>query len=119
MQITKPKHHAILMATGMVLASGIAHAQQLPTTTPVVTGGEQDQRTRQQQQAREREQTVNAPAVRSSLAPSPGFPALPAETPCFRLDSIVVEVPAALPTEVRAQGPSALPLDPFAFAREW
>ncbi|WP_374992459.1 ShlB/FhaC/HecB family hemolysin secretion/activation protein [Paraburkholderia sp. SARCC-3016] len=91
----------------------------MPTTTPAVTGGEQDQRTRQQQQARDREQTVNAPAVRSSLAPSPGFPALPAETPCFRLDSIVVEVPTALPHEVRAQGASALPLDRFAFAREW
>ncbi|PCE27953.1 hypothetical protein BWP39_05455 [Paraburkholderia acidicola] len=85
--------------------------RQLPTTDDV--------RVRQQQEAREREQTVNAPAVRSAATPVAEFPAVPVETPCFRIQSFALDVPATLPGPVRAQGASALPQDRFAFAREW
>ena len=85
--------------------------RQLPTSDDV--------RVRQQQEAREREQTVNAPAVRSAAIPVAGFPTLPVETPCFRIQSFVLDVPATLPDPVRLQGASALPMDRFAFAREW
>ncbi|MBB3012759.1 hemolysin activation/secretion protein [Cupriavidus alkaliphilus] len=47
------------------------------------------------------------------------YPALPAETPCFRIDRFVLEVPADLPAASLAQGASALSQDPFAFARAW
>ncbi|RQU49655.1 ShlB/FhaC/HecB family hemolysin secretion/activation protein [Burkholderia cenocepacia] len=78
-----------------------------------------DQQARQQEEARERERTVSAPAVRSSVAASAGYPALPAETPCFRIDRFTLDVPDSLPDGLKAQGASALPLDRFAFAREW
>ncbi|QDW51960.1 ShlB/FhaC/HecB family hemolysin secretion/activation protein [Burkholderia sp. KBS0801] len=78
-----------------------------------------DQQARQQEEARERERTVSAPAVRSSVAASAGYPELPTETPCFRIDRFIVNVPDALPDGLKAQGASALPMDRFAFAREW
>ncbi|RQU95578.1 ShlB/FhaC/HecB family hemolysin secretion/activation protein [Burkholderia cenocepacia] len=78
-----------------------------------------DQQARQQEEARERERTVSAPAVRSSVAASAGYPALPAETPCFRIDRFTLDVPDSLPDGLKAQGASTLPLDRFAFAREW
>ncbi|KVZ54444.1 hypothetical protein WL18_03885 [Burkholderia ubonensis] len=78
-----------------------------------------DQQARQQEEARERERTVSAPGVRSSVAASAGYPTLPTETPCFRVDHFVVDVPDSLPDGVKAQGASALPMDRFAFAREW
>ncbi|WP_080436144.1 ShlB/FhaC/HecB family hemolysin secretion/activation protein [Burkholderia ubonensis] len=78
-----------------------------------------DQQARQQEEARERERTVSAPGVRSSVAASAGYPTLPTETPCFRVDRFVVDVPDSLPDGVKAKGASALPMDRFAFAREW
>ncbi|WP_088505443.1 ShlB/FhaC/HecB family hemolysin secretion/activation protein [Burkholderia ubonensis] len=78
-----------------------------------------DQQARQQEEARERERTVSAPGVRSSVAASAGYPTLPTETPCFRVDRFVVDVPDSLPDGVKAKGASALPIDRFAFAREW
>ncbi|WP_244137327.1 ShlB/FhaC/HecB family hemolysin secretion/activation protein [Burkholderia pyrrocinia] len=78
-----------------------------------------DQQARQQEEARERERTVSAPGVRSSVAASAGYPELPNETPCFRIDRFIVNVPDALPDGLKAQGASALPMDRFAFAREW
>ncbi|WP_034176469.1 ShlB/FhaC/HecB family hemolysin secretion/activation protein [Burkholderia ambifaria] len=78
-----------------------------------------DQQARQQEEARERERTVSAPGVRSSVAASADYPELPNETPCFRIDRFIVNVPDALPDGLKAQGVSALPMDRFAFAREW
>ena len=97
-----------------VTSASLAVAQ-----TPPGPGGVQDQLARQQQEARERQQTVNAPAVRSVSVPVAGFVSLPVETPCFPIHSFVLDVPATLPVAVRAQGASALPRDHFAFAREW
>ena len=84
---------------------------------PVATSD--DQRVRQQEEARERERTVSAPGVRSGVTASVGYPALPSETPCFRVDRFLLDVPASLPDAVKAQGASALQMDRFAFAREW
>ncbi|MBY4696538.1 ShlB/FhaC/HecB family hemolysin secretion/activation protein [Burkholderia latens] len=78
-----------------------------------------DQQARQQEEARERERSVSAPGVRSGVAASVGYPALPVETPCFRIDRLELDVPDSLPDGVKAQGASALPMDRFAFAREW
>ena len=102
---------------GAALTSGShADAQQSPPRL-IIPGN--DQQVRQQQEAREREQTVNAPAVRSAAIPVAGFPTLPVETPCFRIQSFALDVPSTLPDPVRTQGASALPQDRFAFAREW
>ncbi|MGF6766244.1 hemolysin activation/secretion protein [Paraburkholderia sp. GAS33] len=106
-----------LVACVILTSSSLATAQTPPNSAQ--TAGEQDQRVRQQQEARERQQTVNAPAVRSAAVPVNGFPALPVETPCFQIHTFVLDVPSTLPDVVRARGASTLPLDPFAFAREW
>ncbi|WP_394143048.1 ShlB/FhaC/HecB family hemolysin secretion/activation protein [Burkholderia multivorans] len=78
-----------------------------------------DQQSRQQEEARERERAVTAPGVRSNVTASAGYPALPSETPCFRIDRFALDVPDALPASLKSQGASTLPMDRFAFAREW
>jgi hemolysin activation/secretion protein len=106
-----------VLAASALLAFSSGSAQTVPGN--VLSTGEQDQRVQQRQQAREREQAVNAPAVRAAVAPAAGFPPLPDETPCFAMHSIVLEVPESLSEAVRAQGASSLPQDPFAFALDW
>ena len=69
-------------------------------------------------EAQQRADAVNAPSVRSTVARASKWPVLPTETPCFRIDSFALDVPATLPDAVRKHGASALPLDRFAFARE-
>ncbi|MBN3855059.1 ShlB/FhaC/HecB family hemolysin secretion/activation protein [Paraburkholderia sp. Ac-20340] len=82
-------------------------------------GIETEQNQQQRRDAQQREAAVSAPAVRSAVTKIEAFPALPAETPCFRIDRFALDVPDALPAAAHAKGASALPLDPFAFAREW
>ncbi|MBP0621593.1 ShlB/FhaC/HecB family hemolysin secretion/activation protein [Cupriavidus consociatus] len=94
-------------------------AQALPDRTAATTAAEQEQRTRQQQEARERAQAVQAPGVRAQDVAPVEYPALPTETPCFRIDRFVLEVPPDLSADSKAQGASALPQDPFAFVRAW
>ncbi|WP_269507316.1 ShlB/FhaC/HecB family hemolysin secretion/activation protein [Burkholderia sp. IMCC1007] len=77
------------------------------------------QQSRQQEETRERERTVTAPGVRSDVVASAEFPTLPSETPCFRIEHFALDVPDALPASLKSQGASALPMDRFAFAREW
>jgi hemolysin activation/secretion protein len=80
---------------------------------------EQNQQLQQQRDAQQREQTVNAPAVRSTVPKAGVYPDLPHESPCFRIDTFALDVPATLPDIARKHGASNLPLDPFWFAREW
>lgn len=102
----------------LLLASRAAFAQTVPVSA-LTTRIEQDQRTRQQQEARERQQSVQSPGLRAQEVGPVEYPSLPTETPCFRIDRFVVDVPDNLPAASRAQGASALPQDPFAFVREW
>ena len=106
-----------LVTCVMLASSSLAVAQTPPVSAQ--TAGEQDQRVRQQQEAREREQAINAPAVRGAATPTAGFISLPIESPCFRIQSFALDVPSTLPDAVRARGASSLPMDQFAFAREW
>ncbi|NKJ48095.1 hypothetical protein CIC12_15375 [Burkholderia sp. SG-MS1] len=115
------KRLAALPLTALV--SLASNAQQAPTPADTAAAAranaEQNQQVEQQRSAQERNATVNAPSVRSKVEHASVWPELPAETPCFRIDSFVLDVPATLPDAVRKQGASALPLDRFAFAREW
>ncbi|MGN7983741.1 ShlB/FhaC/HecB family hemolysin secretion/activation protein [Burkholderia sp. 22313] len=112
----KKKIRGVNLAAASLLLASTGVAAQTPPNA-VIPGN--DQQTRQQEEARERERTVSAPGVRSSVAVSAGYPALPVETPCFRIDHFTLDVPDSLPDMVKSQGASALPLDRFAFAREW
>ncbi|WP_425470924.1 ShlB/FhaC/HecB family hemolysin secretion/activation protein [Trinickia fusca] len=100
-----------------------AQAQQPPTsadrTVAARANAEQDRQAQQQREAQQNEATVQAPSVRSKVPHTGAYLALPAETPCFRIDRFALDVPGTLPDAVKAQGASALPFDRFAFAREW
>ena len=105
------------------LVSLASNAQQAPTPADTAAAAranaEQDQQVQQQRDAQQREATVQAPSVRSSVPEVEGYPLLPRETPCFRIKAFALDVPATLPDAVRSKGASALSLDRFAFAREW
>jgi hemolysin activation/secretion protein len=115
------KKLAVLPLTALVsLASNAQHA---PTASDEAAAAranaEQNQQLRQQRDAQQRDATVQAPAVRSTLPTFEGYPLLPVETPCFRIGRFALDVPTTLPDAVRSRGASSLSLDPFAFAREW
>ncbi|SEJ87658.1 ShlB/FhaC/HecB family hemolysin secretion/activation protein [Paraburkholderia diazotrophica] len=114
------KRLAALPLTALVT---LASAQRAPTPADEAAAaranGEQNQQLQQQRDAQQRTQTVNAPAVRSTAPKAEGFPVLPTESPCFRIDTFALEVPSTLPDAIRKRGVSALPLDPLAFARDW
>nr|WP_246173847.1 hemagglutinin repeat-containing protein [Pandoraea terrigena] len=102
-----------------------AQAQQTSTATPADkaaaarAGAEQDQQIQQQREVQQREAAVNAPSVRSTREDAPDWPDLPNETPCFRIDTFVFDIPTASPQTVGATAAGTPPLDRFTFAREW
>ncbi|WP_422666933.1 ShlB/FhaC/HecB family hemolysin secretion/activation protein [Burkholderia vietnamiensis] len=79
----------------------------------------QDRQAQQQRDAQQRDAAVRAPSIRSELPRNEAYPALPTEAPCFPIDRFTLDVPASLPDPAKAEGASALPMDRFAFAREW
>lgn len=112
---------AALPLTALVTLA--SNAQQAPTPADEAAAARanilQQQQLQQQREAQERDAAVSAPSVRSDVPKVETYPALPKETPCFRIDRFTLDVPGTLPAAARAKGASALPLDPFAFAREW
>jgi hemolysin activation/secretion protein len=106
------KSVAALPFTALLALASNLHAQ-------VIGGIETEQNQQQRRDAQQREAAVAAPAVRSTLKKVEAVPALPTETPCFRIDRFALDVPDSLPAISHEKGASALPLDPFAFAREW
>jgi len=101
----------------------LASAQSAPSLADKAVAAranaEQNQQLQQQRDAQQREQTVNAPSVRSTVPNAGAYPELPHESPCFRIDTFALDVPATLPDIARKNGASNLPLDPFWFVREW
>jgi len=98
-------------------------AQQAPTPADQAAAAranaEQDRQAQQQRDAQQRDAELHAPSVRSEVPHAETYPPLPNEQPCFRIDRFTLDVPDSLPATVKAQGESALPMDRFAFAREW
>jgi len=115
------QHTALAAAIAFGTLSMLSANAQVPTPgqSAALTNAEQDQRTRQQQEARERAAIVQAPAVRAEAIATAEFPTLPEEAPCFRIGLILLEVPQDLPADLQVSGASALPMDPFAFAQQW
>ncbi|MEM5366667.1 ShlB/FhaC/HecB family hemolysin secretion/activation protein [Paraburkholderia azotifigens] len=113
------KRLAALPLTALVT---LASAQRAPTPDEAAAAranAGQNQQIQQQRDAQQRAQTVNAPAVRSDVPTPQVFPAMPHESPCFRIDTFAIDAPTTLPEVIRMHGASTLPLDPFWFAREW
>jgi hemolysin activation/secretion protein len=89
------KRLAALPLTALVsLASNAQHAP-MPADEAAAAraNAEQNQQIQQQRDAQQRDTTVQAPAVRSTLAGIEGFPLLPVETPCFRISAFALDVP--------------------------
>lgn len=123
--MSKKSHHiaaAAALALALAAHSQATNAQAFPLNpgqSAALNNAEQEQRSRQQQEARERAAVVEAPVVRAEAITRAEFPVLPAEEPCFRIGDFVLEVPKDLPADLHVRGASALPMDPFAFARLW
>ncbi|NML96602.1 ShlB/FhaC/HecB family hemolysin secretion/activation protein [Paraburkholderia sp. RP-4-7] len=106
------KRLAALPLTALVALAPNAPAQSLG-------GIETEQNQQQRRDAQQREAAVSAPVVRSDLPKIEAYPALPHESPCFRIETFALNVLESLSAATQKKGASALPLDPFAFAREW
>lgn len=121
MPITKTK--AVLLACSLFAMA--AQAQQTSAPTPADTaaaartGVEQDQLIQQQREAQQREAAVSAPSVRSTRDDAPAWPALPNETPCFRVDTFVFEIPTTSQETLGATAAETQSLGRFTFARDW
>ncbi|QBR01236.1 ShlB/FhaC/HecB family hemolysin secretion/activation protein [Paraburkholderia pallida] len=112
------KRLAALPLTALVtLASNAQHAPVPPNEA--LGGANTEQNQQQRRDAQQREAAVSAPAVRSDLPKIEAYPGLPHESPCFRIEHFALNVPETLPATTQTRGASALPQDPFAFAREW
>ncbi|WP_428840506.1 ShlB/FhaC/HecB family hemolysin secretion/activation protein [Burkholderia vietnamiensis] len=105
------------------LMSVAVSAQQAPMPADQAAAARanaaQDRQAQQQRDAQQRDAAVRAPSIRSELPRNEAYPALPTEAPCFPIDRFTLDVPASLPDPANAEGASALPMDRFAFAREW
>ncbi|WP_374992574.1 ShlB/FhaC/HecB family hemolysin secretion/activation protein [Burkholderia multivorans] len=105
------------------LMSVAVSAQQVPMPADQAAAARanaaQDRQAQQQRDAQQRDAAVRAPSIRSELPRNEAYPALPTEAPCFPIDRFTLDVPASLPDSAKAEGASALPMDRFAFAREW
>ncbi|CAG9207253.1 Outer membrane transporter CdiB-2 [Paraburkholderia tropica] len=115
------KRLAALPLTALVTLA--SNAQQTPTPADAAAAAranaEQQQQLERQREAQQRQAVVEAPTVRSEVPKKAIYPALPKETPCFPIATFSLDVPATLPDAARTAGASALPLDRFAFARDW
>ncbi|KVD02837.1 hypothetical protein WI78_04030 [Burkholderia ubonensis] len=115
-------HRLTVLPIAALVSFGV-HAEQAPTSADQAAAAranaEQDRQAQQQRDAQQREAAVRAPSVRSEVPHAETYPTLPVETPCFRIDRFTLDVPDSLPDGVKAKGASALPMDRFAFAREW
>jgi hemolysin activation/secretion protein len=92
----------------------------LPAQVPLADA--EEQRRRAQEETEDRQRLLEAPQVHLQ-EPEPVLEeeslALPQETPSFRIDRFLLEVPASLPTGHRALGEHQRPGGPFCFARHY
>jgi hemolysin activation/secretion protein len=106
-------------AAGILLALLLCGA--LPAQAPLADA--EEQRRRAQEEAEERQRLLEAPQVHLQEPEPPteaeeGL-ALPEETPAFRIDRFLLDVPASLPAGHRALGEHQRPGGPFGFARQY
>jgi hemolysin activation/secretion protein len=77
-------------------------------------------RNRARQEAQDREKQLKAPSVNlQGEVPKAGPLQLPAETPCFTVNTFVLEVPSQLSPAARRYGASASFFDTFHFAQKY
>ncbi|RQR66195.1 ShlB/FhaC/HecB family hemolysin secretion/activation protein [Burkholderia sp. Bp9125] len=97
---------------GALLAASHAHVVHAQAAS---TLGEQEQRRRAQEQAIEREREIHAPNVvlQPAERPPEDDGKVPFESPCFKVNELVLEVPPGLSDVVEAAGERALSPNPL------
>ncbi|MEO6976234.1 MAG: ShlB/FhaC/HecB family hemolysin secretion/activation protein [Gallionella sp.] len=87
----------------------------------VETNDSAEQRNRVKQEALDRERQLLAPRVdlQGNIIIPAAAEMLPVETPCFKIDKFVLEVPDNLALKTRLLGASTLPQDRFRFAQDY
>lgn len=98
-QITLAAQSDLNLNAGSVESSGV-----LAAALDSSGNAQQDQQVQQQRDAQQRAATVAAPAVRSDVPAKGEWPDLPVETPCFRIDTFALDVPATLPDDRESVG---------------
>ena len=77
-------------------------------------------RNRTKQEALERERQLSLPSVNlQGVVERPQTLRLPVETPCFKIQKLLLEVPDHVSPEAHRIGASTLPLDKFRFAQDF
>ncbi len=105
---------ALPLSLALMVMGESAHAA-------VETNDSAEQRNRSKQEALDRKQQLLAPRVdlQGKAKKSAAAKMLPVETPCFKIDKFVLEVPEKLALKTRRLGASNLPQDRFRFARDY
>ncbi|HUX91440.1 MAG TPA: ShlB/FhaC/HecB family hemolysin secretion/activation protein [Gallionellaceae bacterium] len=115
---TSSKQNFIKYARAFILAwilcTGYSHAA-------LETSESEELRNRAKQEALERERQLKLPSVKlQGVIERPETLRLPPfETPCFKIQNFVLEVPSQVSPEAQRYGASTLPLDRFRFAQDF
>ena len=106
-----------LLATPLI---ALAQTQPDPNAAAAArTSALQNQLQQERERAQERDRQWQTPDVRIPVSSEPIPAVLPSEVPCFKLDTITLDVPAALPDRIQSFNDPASLHDAFSFAREW
>ena len=103
--------YSLVMA--MLFCAGYSHAA-------VETLDSEELRNRAKREALDRERQLNQPSVKLQVEiERPESLRLPVETPCFKIQHFVLEVPSQVSPEARQYGASTLRFDTFRFAQKF
>lgn len=105
----------IMALSVLTFASANIHAQAVETPDTA----EQRNRTRDEVAERERQQQSPRIDLQGKEVKPGALLALPEETPCFKIDHFLLEVPAQLPAKTRTLGASTSSFDRFRFAQNY
>src|SRR5471030_984457 len=103
--ITMSRHVYRPITMALLAMPLIARAQTQPDPNAAAaarTSALQDQLQQERERALERDRQWQAPDVRLPVSSEPIPAVLPSEAPCFKLDTITLDVPATLPDRIKS-----------------
>lgn len=108
----------LYLARALVLALSLLCVGYSHAATEI--SDSEEMRNRAKQEALERERQLNQPSVKlQGGIDQPSSLRLPVETPCFKIQNFVLEVPPQVSPEAQRYGASTLPMDRFRFAQDF
>jgi hemolysin activation/secretion protein len=107
------RRYLYIFVVVLLLCPGFSHAA-------VETPESEELRNRAKQEALERERQLKLPSVNlQGVIEKPETLRLPVESPCFKIQNFVLEVPVQVSAEAHRYGASTLPMDRFRFAQDF